>query len=92
MPDARHHARLADEPLAIQWTPKFLRNFAGAMLHSPGVFDKGQKAFFSITPPRVDEKRTVQSVPEMPLSLTLKMTDFCSLPASRSIVIVGRWF
>lgn len=42
---------LADEPLQIQWTPKFLRAFAGAMLHSPGPFDRGQKAFFSITPP-----------------------------------------
>jgi uncharacterized protein (DUF885 family) len=42
---------LADEPLEIQWTPRFLRAFAGAMLHSPGPFDKGQKAFFSITPP-----------------------------------------
>jgi hypothetical protein len=42
---------LADEPLQIQWTPRFLRNFGGAMLHSPGPFDKGQKAFFSITPP-----------------------------------------
>ncbi|HEX7950879.1 MAG TPA: DUF885 domain-containing protein [Candidatus Limnocylindrales bacterium] len=47
---------LAEEPLDIQWTPKFLRNFAGAMLHSPGVFDKGQKAFFSITPPADDWK------------------------------------
>ena len=42
---------LADEPLQIQWTPRFLRNFGGAMLHSPGPFDTGQKAFFSITPP-----------------------------------------
>jgi hypothetical protein len=42
---------LAEEPLEIQWTPRFLRPFAGAMLHSPGPFDKGQKAFFSITPP-----------------------------------------
>jgi uncharacterized protein (DUF885 family) len=42
---------LAAEPLEIQWTPRFLRAFAGAMLHSPGPFDKGQKAFFSITPP-----------------------------------------
>jgi len=41
---------LADEPLEIQWTPVFLRPFAGAMLHSPGPFDRGQKAFFSITP------------------------------------------
>lgn len=45
---------LSDEPLEIQWTPKFLRNFAGAMLHSPGPFDRGQKAFFSITPPGDD--------------------------------------
>jgi uncharacterized protein (DUF885 family) len=42
---------LASEPLIIQWTPTFLRPFAGAMLHSPGPFDRGQKAFFSITPP-----------------------------------------
>ena len=45
---------LAEEPLEIQWTPRFLRNFGGAMLHSPGPFDKGQKAFFSITPPGED--------------------------------------
>lgn len=45
---------LAEEPLEIQWTPRFLRNFGGAMLHSPGPFDKGQKAFFSITPPGDD--------------------------------------
>ncbi|HLX34791.1 MAG TPA: DUF885 domain-containing protein [Candidatus Limnocylindrales bacterium] len=45
---------LADEPLQIQWTPRFLRPFAGAMLHSPGRFDRGQKAFFSITPPAED--------------------------------------
>jgi uncharacterized protein (DUF885 family) len=45
---------LADEPLQIQWTPRFLRAFAGAMLHSPGFFDRGQKAFFSITPPGED--------------------------------------
>ena len=41
---------LADEPLEIRWTPVFLRAFGGAMLHSPGPLDKGQKAFFSITP------------------------------------------
>jgi uncharacterized protein (DUF885 family) len=45
---------LAEEPLQIQWTPRFLRPFAGAMLHSPGPFDLGQKAFFSITPPAED--------------------------------------
>jgi uncharacterized protein (DUF885 family) len=42
---------LPDEPLQVQWTPRFLRSFAGAMLHSPGPFDRGQKAFFSVTPP-----------------------------------------
>ncbi len=41
---------LADEPLVIQWTPVFLRSFAGAMLSSPGPLDRGQKAFFAITP------------------------------------------
>lgn len=48
---------LAEEPLEIQWTPRFLRNFGGAMLHSPGPFDTGQKAFFSITPPGDDWTR-----------------------------------
>ncbi len=41
---------LADEPLEIRWTPAFLRAFGGAMLSSPGPLDRGQKAFFSITP------------------------------------------
>jgi uncharacterized protein (DUF885 family) len=41
---------LAEEPLEIRWTPVFLRAFGGAMLSSPGPLDKGQKAFFSITP------------------------------------------
>jgi uncharacterized protein (DUF885 family) len=41
---------LADEPLELRWTPVFLRPFGGAMLHSPGPLEKGQKAFFSITP------------------------------------------
>jgi uncharacterized protein (DUF885 family) len=41
---------LADEPLVIRWTPVFLRSFGGAMLSSPGALDKGQKAFFAITP------------------------------------------
>ncbi len=41
---------LADEPLEVRWTPVFLRAFGGAMLHSPGPLDKGQTAFFSITP------------------------------------------
>lgn len=41
---------LADEPLEIRWTPVFLRAFGGAMLDSPGPLDRGQKAFFSVTP------------------------------------------
>jgi uncharacterized protein (DUF885 family) len=41
---------LAEEPLEIRWTPVFLRSFGGAMLSSPGPLDKGQKAFFAITP------------------------------------------
>jgi uncharacterized protein (DUF885 family) len=41
---------MADEPLVVQWTPAFLRSFGGAMLISPGPLDKGQKAFFAITP------------------------------------------
>ena len=41
---------LADEPLDIRWTPVFLRAFGGAMLISPGPLDRGQTAFFAITP------------------------------------------
>lgn len=43
-----------DEPLEIQWTPPFLREFAGAMLDSPGPLDKGQKSFYFVTPPPED--------------------------------------
>jgi hypothetical protein len=32
-----------DEPLEIDWTPPFLREFAGAMLDSPGPLDKGRR-------------------------------------------------
>ena len=41
---------LADEPLAIEWTPIFLRGWAQAMLTSPGPYDVGQKAYFHVTP------------------------------------------
>jgi uncharacterized protein (DUF885 family) len=41
---------LADDPLEIRWTPVFLRSFGGAMLDTPGPLDRGQKAFFAITP------------------------------------------
>jgi len=43
---------LSSAPLEVQWTPEFMRSFAGAMLDSPGPLDVGQKAFFSITPAR----------------------------------------
>ena len=43
-----------DEPLEIDWTPPFLREFAGAMLDSPGPLDTGQKAFYFMTPPPED--------------------------------------
>jgi len=43
-----------DDPLEIEWTPPFLREFAGAMLDSPGPLDSGQKAFYFITPPPDD--------------------------------------
>jgi uncharacterized protein (DUF885 family) len=41
---------IVDDPLDIRWTPVFLRAFGGAMLISPGPLDKGQTAFFAITP------------------------------------------
>jgi uncharacterized protein (DUF885 family) len=43
---------LADDPLEVQWTPEFMRSFAGAMLEAPGPLDVGQKTFYSITPAR----------------------------------------
>jgi len=39
-----------DEPLEIEWTPVFLRQYATAMLSWPGALDRGQKSFFRITP------------------------------------------
>src|SRR5919106_6940896 len=41
---------LADEPLQIVWTPRFLRAFGGAMLMPPGPLDRGLDSFFAITP------------------------------------------
>jgi uncharacterized protein (DUF885 family) len=53
---ARSHdiITVPDEPLEIEWTPPFLREFAGAMLDSPGPLDKGQKTFYFMTPPPDD--------------------------------------
>lgn len=41
---------LPAEPLAIEWTPPFLRAFGGASLWSPGPLDRGQRALFLVTP------------------------------------------
>jgi uncharacterized protein (DUF885 family) len=45
---------LADEPLAIAWTPVFLRASGGAMLSSPGPLDRGLRSYFYVTPPPDD--------------------------------------
>ena len=45
---------LPDEPLAIDWTPVFLRSFANAMLNAPGPFDRAERTFFFVTPPNED--------------------------------------
>ncbi len=45
---------LPAEPLAIEWTPPFLRSFAGAMLLSPGPLDRGLGSFFFVTPTPAD--------------------------------------
>lgn len=45
---------LPAEPLAIDWTPSFLRSFAGAMLLSPGPLDRGLGSFFYVTPTPAD--------------------------------------
>ncbi|HEX9045340.1 MAG TPA: DUF885 domain-containing protein [Candidatus Limnocylindrales bacterium] len=47
---ARDVVGLADEPLSIEWTPVFLRSGGGAMLIPPGPLDRGEKAFFAVTP------------------------------------------
>ena len=45
---------LSEEPLAIEWTPLFLRAFGGAMLSSPGPLDRGLRSYFYVTPPPDD--------------------------------------
>jgi uncharacterized protein (DUF885 family) len=45
---------LPGEPLAIEWTPPFLRSYAGAMLFAPGPLDRGLGSFFYVTPTPVD--------------------------------------
>jgi uncharacterized protein (DUF885 family) len=51
---------LPAEPLAIEWTPPFLRSFAGAMLLSPGPLDRGLGSYFYVTPTPPD--RTPEQV------------------------------
>jgi uncharacterized protein (DUF885 family) len=41
---------LPADPLAIEWTPRFLRALAGAMFDAPGPLDVGQRSFYYITP------------------------------------------
>jgi uncharacterized protein (DUF885 family) len=41
---------LVEEPLEITWTPEFLRGWAGAMLMSPGPFERTEKTLFCVTP------------------------------------------
>ena len=62
----------ADEPLEIRWTPVFMRAFGGAMLDSPGPLDKGQKAFFCVTP--IPEDWT----PSRPSPTCARTTTGCS--------------
>ncbi len=45
---------LPAEPLAIEWTPVFLRAAGGAMLSSPGPLDRGLRSYFYVTPPPED--------------------------------------
>jgi uncharacterized protein (DUF885 family) len=42
---------LADEPLKVVWTPRFMRAYGRAFLDSPGPLDRGQSSHFFITPP-----------------------------------------
>ena len=42
---------LPDAPLAITWTPVFMRAAARAFLDSPGPLDQGERSHFWITPP-----------------------------------------
>ena len=46
----RNLIELPAEPLAIEWTPPFLRAFGGAALWSPGPLDRGQRSLFLVTP------------------------------------------
>jgi uncharacterized protein (DUF885 family) len=48
---AREVIGLPDEPLAITWTPVFMRAYGRAFLDSPGPLDRGQRSYFWITPP-----------------------------------------
>ena len=41
---------LVEEPLAIEWTPAFLRASGGAMLYPPGPLDRGLRSYFFVTP------------------------------------------
>ena len=42
---------LPEDPLRITWTPVFMRAYGRAFLDAPGPLDRGQSAYFWITPP-----------------------------------------
>ena len=45
---------LPSEPLAITWTPTFMRAYGGAFLDPPGPLDTGERSYFWVTPPGDD--------------------------------------
>jgi uncharacterized protein (DUF885 family) len=51
---------LPDEPMAITWTPVFMRAYGRAFLDAPGPLDRGQRSHFWITPP--DESNGPEAV------------------------------
>ncbi len=48
--EERKLVELPAEPLAVEWTPPFLRGVSTAMLDSPGPLDRGQRSFYYVSP------------------------------------------
>jgi uncharacterized protein (DUF885 family) len=73
---------LADEPMQIVWTPKFLRSFGGAMLIPPGPLDRGLDSFFAITPMPDDwsDERKESYLREMNLRMLRLLTIHEAVP------------
>jgi uncharacterized protein (DUF885 family) len=51
---------LPEEPMAITWTPAFMRAYGRAFLDSPGPLDRGERSHFWITP--ADESEGPEAV------------------------------